>query len=66
MTTTMRAWRVRRPGPKRTNPLDWDVAAPVPAPEVGEHTAAILAALGYSDADVESLVRQRVAFPRTT
>ena len=41
-------------------------AAPVPAPEVGEHTAAILAALGYSDADVDSLVRQRVAFPRTT
>ena len=43
MTTTMRAWRVRRPGPMRTNPLDWDVAAPVPAPEPGELLVAVLA-----------------------
>jgi alpha-methylacyl-CoA racemase len=49
------------PAPRfsRTQPAD-----PIPAPEVGEHTAEILAALGYSVAEVESLVRERVAFAR--
>jgi propanol-preferring alcohol dehydrogenase len=39
----MRAWRVRRPGPMSTGPLDWDVAAPVPEPSAGELLVAVLA-----------------------
>ena len=46
------------PAPRvgRTPPAD-----PVPAPEVGEHTTAILATLGYSVAEIDSLLRERVA-----
>ena len=31
LPTTMRAWRVRRPGPMNTEPLEY-VSAPVPRP----------------------------------
>ena len=43
MTTTMRAWRVRRPGPMSTGPLDWDAEARVPHPAAGELLVAVLA-----------------------
>lgn len=43
MTTTMRAWRVRRPGPMHTGPLDLDASAPVPKPAAGELLVAVLA-----------------------
>ena len=43
MTTTMRAWRVRRPGPMSTGPLDWDAEARVPRPAAGELLVAVLA-----------------------
>jgi len=42
MTTTMRAWRVRRPGPMHTQPLDLETAA-VPEPAPGELLVAVLA-----------------------
>ncbi|APE14784.1 alcohol dehydrogenase [Mycobacterium sp. WY10] len=41
--TTMRAWRVRRPGPMRSDPLEWDSAAPIPQPGPGELLVAVLA-----------------------
>ncbi|AKK28072.1 zinc-binding alcohol dehydrogenase family protein [Mycobacterium sp. EPa45] len=41
--TTMRAWRVRRPGPMRSHPLDFDSATPVPQPAPGELLVAVLA-----------------------
>ncbi|WP_059022165.1 zinc-binding alcohol dehydrogenase family protein [Mycobacterium sp. M26] len=41
--TTMRAWRVRRPGPMRTGPLDLDTAAAVPEPGPDELLVAVLA-----------------------
>ncbi|WP_431231890.1 zinc-binding alcohol dehydrogenase family protein [Mycolicibacterium psychrotolerans] len=39
----MRAWRVRRPGPMRTHPLELDTAAAVPRPAPGELLVAVLA-----------------------
>ena len=39
----MRAWRVRRPGPMSTGPLDWDAEARVPHPAAGELLVAVLA-----------------------
>lgn len=39
----MRAWRVRRPGPMRSHPLDFDSATPVPQPAPGELLVAVLA-----------------------
>ncbi|PND58434.1 alcohol dehydrogenase [Mycobacterium sp. ENV421] len=39
----MRAWRVRRPGPMRTHPLELDSAAAVPRPASGELLVAVLA-----------------------
>lgn len=36
LPTTMRAWRVRRPGSMRSNPLEFDTAAQVPAPGPAE------------------------------
>lgn len=39
----MRAWRVRRPGPMRTHPLELDSAAEVPRPAPGELLVAVLA-----------------------
>ncbi|WP_328356671.1 zinc-binding alcohol dehydrogenase family protein [Mycobacterium sp. NBC_00419] len=39
--TTMRAWRVRRPGPMRTGPLEFDTAAAVPEPGPGELLVAV-------------------------
>lgn len=39
----MRAWRVRRPGPMRTEPLDFDGAAPIPEPAPDELLVAVLA-----------------------
>ena len=39
----MRAWRVRRPGPMRTRPLELDVAAAVPEPAPGELLVAVRA-----------------------
>ncbi|WP_431240407.1 zinc-binding alcohol dehydrogenase family protein [Mycolicibacterium aichiense] len=39
----MRAWRVRRPGPMRTHPLELDGAAAVPRPASGELLVAVLA-----------------------
>ncbi|BBX08131.1 zinc-binding alcohol dehydrogenase family protein [Mycolicibacterium aichiense] len=39
----MRAWRVRRPGPMRTHPLELDSAAPVPRPAPGDLLVAVLA-----------------------
>ncbi|QEN14161.1 zinc-binding alcohol dehydrogenase family protein [Mycolicibacterium sp. ELW1] len=39
----MRAWRVRRPGPMRTHPLELDSAAAVPRPAPGELLVAVLA-----------------------
>lgn len=41
-TATMRAWRVRRPGPMRTGPLE-QVTAPVPRPEPSELLVAVRA-----------------------
>ncbi|TGD88209.1 zinc-binding alcohol dehydrogenase family protein [Mycolicibacterium sp. CH28] len=41
--TTMRAWRVRRPGPMRTRPLELDTAAAVPEPAPGELLVAVRA-----------------------
>jgi len=43
MTTTMRAWRVRRPGPMHSHPLDLHTDAPVPEPSAGELLVAVLA-----------------------
>ena len=39
----MRAWRVRRPGPMRSDPLEFDAAAPVPRPGPGELLVAVRA-----------------------
>lgn len=39
----MRAWRVRRPGPMRTRPLELDTAAAVPEPAPGELLVAVRA-----------------------
>lgn len=39
----MRAWRVRRPGPMHTGPLELDLAAPVPEPHAGELLVAVRA-----------------------
>lgn len=39
----MRAWRVRRPGPMHSHPLDLDNDAPVPEPSAGELLVAVLA-----------------------
>ncbi len=39
----MRAWRVRRPGPMRTHPLELDSAAAIPRPAPGELLVAVLA-----------------------
>lgn len=41
--TTMRAWRVRRPGPMRSGPLAFDPSAPVPGPGPGELLVAVRA-----------------------
>lgn len=41
--TTMRAWRVRRPGPMHDGPLDLDRDAPVPQPSDGELLVAVRA-----------------------
>src|ERR1700748_253776 len=41
-TTTMRAWRVRRPGPMDTGPL-WQVTSEVPRPEPSELLVAVRA-----------------------
>jgi propanol-preferring alcohol dehydrogenase len=41
-TTTMRAWRVRRPGPMNTEPLEY-VSAPVPRPGPSELLVAVRA-----------------------
>ncbi|MCV7175559.1 zinc-binding alcohol dehydrogenase family protein [Mycolicibacterium sphagni] len=41
--TTMRAWRVRRPGPMRSQPLELDTRAPVPQPASGELLVAVRA-----------------------
>ncbi|WP_167101264.1 zinc-binding alcohol dehydrogenase family protein [Mycobacterium sp. DL592] len=41
--TTMRAWRVRHPGPMRTGPLELDTAAAVPEPGPGELLVAVRA-----------------------
>lgn len=40
---TMRAWRVRRPGPMRTHPLDFEAAADVPRPADDELLVAVRA-----------------------
>lgn len=40
---TMRAWRVRQPGPMRGRPLEFDACAPVPQPADGELLLAVLA-----------------------
>jgi propanol-preferring alcohol dehydrogenase len=40
---TMRAWRVRRPGPVRGGPLQFDEHAPVPEPGAGELLVAVRA-----------------------
>src|ERR1700738_3662238 len=40
--TTMSAWRVRRPGPMNTDPLEW-VSTPVPRPEPSELLVAVRA-----------------------
>ncbi len=39
----MRAWRVRRPGPMHSHPLDLDIGAPMPEPAAGELLVAVLA-----------------------
>ncbi len=39
----MRAWRVRRPGPMRSGPLELDIAAAVPEPAAGELLVAVRA-----------------------
>jgi crotonobetainyl-CoA:carnitine CoA-transferase CaiB-like acyl-CoA transferase len=36
-------------------------APPRPAPDVGQHTREVLAGLGYSEADIDSLIARRVA-----
>src|SRR6476620_10370608 len=41
--TTMRAWRVRRPGPMRSQPLELDNSAPIPRPAPSELLVAVLA-----------------------
>lgn len=41
--TTMRAWRVRRPGPMRSGPLEFDTAAPAPHPGSDELLVAVRA-----------------------
>lgn len=38
---TMRAWRVRRPGPVRSAPLQFETAATVPEPDPGELLVAV-------------------------
>lgn len=43
MTPTMHAWRVRRPGPMRTGPLELDRHAAVPKPATGELLVAVRA-----------------------
>lgn len=40
---TMRAWRVRDPGPVRTRPLQWDADSAVPQPGPGELLVAVRA-----------------------
>ena len=39
----MRAWRVRRPGPVRSDPLEFDAAAAIPVPASGELLVAVRA-----------------------
>lgn len=39
----MRAWRVRRPGPMHSGPLEFDQAAPAPEPAAGELLVAVRA-----------------------
>jgi propanol-preferring alcohol dehydrogenase len=41
--TTMRAWRVRQPGPVRSHPLQFDGRADVPQPAAGELLVAVRA-----------------------
>ncbi|MCX2929641.1 zinc-binding alcohol dehydrogenase family protein [Mycobacterium sp. CVI_P3] len=41
--TTMRAWRVRRPGPMRTRPLELETAASIPRPAADELLVAVRA-----------------------
>jgi propanol-preferring alcohol dehydrogenase len=41
--TTMRAWRVRRPGPMRTRPLELDTGTRIPQPGSGELLVAVRA-----------------------
>ncbi|AQT80090.1 alcohol dehydrogenase [Mycolicibacterium litorale] len=41
--TTMRAWRVRRPGPMRSDPLEFDASAPAPHPSPDELLVAVRA-----------------------
>jgi propanol-preferring alcohol dehydrogenase len=41
--TTMRAWRVREPGPVRSRPLEFDERAEVPQPAAGELLVAVRA-----------------------
>ncbi|NTY60576.1 zinc-binding alcohol dehydrogenase family protein [Mycolicibacterium sphagni] len=41
--TTMRAWRVRRPGPMRSQPLELDAGATIPQPAPDELLVAVLA-----------------------
>lgn len=41
--TTMRAWRVRQPGPIRSEPLEFDTAAAAPHPGAGELLVAVRA-----------------------
>ena len=43
MKTTMRAWRVRQPGPMRSRPLELDANAAVPEPPAGELLVAVRA-----------------------
>ncbi|MEI6251391.1 MAG: zinc-binding alcohol dehydrogenase family protein [Mycobacteriaceae bacterium] len=43
MITTMRAWRVRRPGPMRERPIELDNNAAVPRPSTGELLVAVRA-----------------------
>ncbi len=43
MSATMRAWRVRRPGPARSGPMEFDGSALVPEPAPGELLVAVRA-----------------------
>ncbi|MBB3604013.1 propanol-preferring alcohol dehydrogenase [Mycolicibacterium sp. BK556] len=42
-TTTMRAWRVRKPGPMHSAPLELDTGAPIPRPAPDELLVAVRA-----------------------